>query len=120
LPKEKGNNYLQNIHIKQKSSNSNTTENRGELRCSGRVGSYFFTSGTSRFKLVTTPVISHGHKPYITKFCPSALYMFVSRVLVFVVFCFAYMELIVEVEYKVEICYLPKLLMHSFQENQIR
>ena len=36
---KKGNNYLQNIHIKQKSSNSNITENRGELRCSGRVGS---------------------------------------------------------------------------------
>ena len=77
-------------------------------------------SGTSRVKLVTTPVISHGHKLYITKFCPSAFYMFVSRVLVVVVFCVAYVELIVEVEYEVEICYLPKLLMLSFLENQIR
>jgi hypothetical protein len=29
-----------------------------ELRCSGRVGSYCSTSGTSRVNLVTNPVIS--------------------------------------------------------------
>ena len=31
----------------------------GELRCSGRVGSAYSTSGTRRVNLVTNPVISH-------------------------------------------------------------
>ena len=31
----------------------------GELRCSGRVSSSCFNSGTRRVNLVTTPVISH-------------------------------------------------------------
>ena len=31
---------------------------RGELRCSGRVSSSCFTSGTRRVNLVTNPVIS--------------------------------------------------------------
>ena len=31
---------------------------RGELRCSGRAGSSFSTSGTRRANLVTDPVIS--------------------------------------------------------------
>ena len=31
----------------------------GELRCSGRVGSFCSTSGTSRVNLVTNPAISH-------------------------------------------------------------
>jgi hypothetical protein len=48
-----------NIHIKLKSSNTNPTENRVELRCSGRVSSSCSTSDTSRVNLVTNPVISH-------------------------------------------------------------
>jgi len=31
----------------------------GELRCSGRVGSSCYASGTCRVNLVTNPVISH-------------------------------------------------------------
>ena len=54
------NNDLQNIHIKLKrSSNTNHTKNRGELRCSGRVISSCPTSGTRRVNVVTNPVISH-------------------------------------------------------------
>ena len=41
------------------SSNTNPTKNRGELRCSGRVGSSCSTSDTRRVNLVTNPVISH-------------------------------------------------------------
>jgi hypothetical protein len=45
--------------IKLKSSNTNPTENRVELRCSGRVSSSCSTSDTRRVNLVTNPVISH-------------------------------------------------------------
>ena len=31
----------------------------GELKCSGRVGSSYYTSDTRRVNLVTNPVISH-------------------------------------------------------------
>jgi hypothetical protein len=34
--------------------------NGGELRCSGRVGSFCSTSDTRRVNLVANPVISHG------------------------------------------------------------
>jgi hypothetical protein len=34
-------------------------KNRGERRCSGRVSSFWSTSGTRRVNLVTNPVISH-------------------------------------------------------------
>jgi hypothetical protein len=49
------NNDLQNIHIILK----NPTKTRGELGCSGRVGSCFSTSGPRYVTLVTHPVISH-------------------------------------------------------------
>jgi hypothetical protein len=41
-------------HI-ERSSNKNPTKTGGELRCSGRVGSPFSTSGTSRVNLLTNP-----------------------------------------------------------------
>jgi hypothetical protein len=41
-------------HI-ERSSNKNPTKTGGELRCSGRVGSSFSTSGTSRVNLLTNP-----------------------------------------------------------------
>ena len=40
------------------SSNSSSTKNGGDLRCSGRVDSSCSTSGTSRINLVTDLVIS--------------------------------------------------------------
>ena len=52
------NNDLQNIHIKLK-SNTNPTENRCELRCSGRASSSYSTSGIRLVNRVTNPVISH-------------------------------------------------------------
>jgi len=38
---------------------TNSTINRGELRCSGMVSSSCSTSDTRRVNLVTNPVISH-------------------------------------------------------------
>jgi hypothetical protein len=53
------NNDLQNININTKYRVTRTPlKTRRELRCSGRVGSSFSTSGTSRVNLVTHPVIS--------------------------------------------------------------
>ena len=47
------------LHRNLNSSNANTHKNRGELRCSGRVGSTCSTSDTRRVNLVTNPVTSH-------------------------------------------------------------
>jgi hypothetical protein len=47
-------------------SNTNPTNNGGELRCSGKVCRPWFTSGTRRVTLVQNPVISHeGRKDWI-------------------------------------------------------
>jgi hypothetical protein len=48
------NNDLQNIHIKR-----TPLKTGGELGCSGRVSSSYFTNGTRRVYLVTHPMISH-------------------------------------------------------------
>jgi len=53
------NNDPQNIDIKLRSSNTNPTNNRGELMCSGKVGSSCSISGTRHDNLFTNPVISH-------------------------------------------------------------
>jgi len=54
------NNDLQNITHKTKDRVTRTPLNtRGELRCSGRVGSSCSTSGTRRVTLITNVVISH-------------------------------------------------------------
>ena len=44
------------LHRNLNSSNANTHKNRGELRCSGRVGSSCSTSGTRGVPLVANPV----------------------------------------------------------------
>ena len=51
--------YIENY----RSSKTNPTENGGELRFSGRVGSSCSTCGTRRVNLVANPMISHepGH-----------------------------------------------------------
>jgi len=43
---------------KLRSSNTNPTKNRGQIRCSGRESSSCSTSGTSRVTLVTNPVVN--------------------------------------------------------------
>jgi hypothetical protein len=52
--------YKHNIHIKLKNRVIRTQLKHGdELRCSGRVNSSCFTSGTHRVILVKNPVICH-------------------------------------------------------------
>jgi hypothetical protein len=54
------NNYLQNIHIKLKSSNTNPTKNLGRTHVlSGWVSSSCSTSDNRRVNLITNLVISH-------------------------------------------------------------
>jgi hypothetical protein len=56
----KGQTTIHKTHIQnQRSSNMNPTTNRGERRCSGRVGSSCPTSGTRRVNLVTNLVLCH-------------------------------------------------------------
>jgi hypothetical protein len=61
--KKKGGNYKQrstkHYTDNKLSSNSNHTENRGELRCSSKVSSSCFNRGTRRATLVTNLVIRH-------------------------------------------------------------
>ena len=46
-------------HTHKKTSTTNPTKNRGELKCSGRVSSSCSTSGTRRVNQVTNPLISN-------------------------------------------------------------
>ena len=55
---------------------------KGELRCSGRVGSSCSTSGIHRVNLVTNPVISHERGKNREMFMKSGTYLwsFVTQI----------------------------------------
>ena len=78
-PKEKckrTNNDLQNMHIKLKTR----LKTGGQIRCSGRIGSSCFTSGTRRVNLVTIPVISHECGKDREVFTTSGTFTFMNKI----------------------------------------